>query len=294
MSKTTNYQTDLKVQLFGFLLFLIFFSLIGTAISFWYAKSNGIDLTALNDYLSQENSYNARHFFRVTAITHHLSFFIIPSIFFGIFFYKNKWLTFFKLNTTPDFKTLIFSFLLLICSLPIVQLSYWLNMQLPLPEWMQMAEDNTAGMIGNLLAVDSLWELLGNLLVIAIIPAIGEELFFRGIIQQKLVERLKNPHIAIWLGAMVFSAIHFQFEGFLPRMLLGALLGYVYYWTSNLWIPIILHLFNNGIQVIGAYAMPDMLPESAEIEASMGMFVWAGIGAIGVWFLVKKLGNIEY
>jgi len=80
-------------------------------------------------------------------------------------------------------------------------------------------------------------EVVINLLVIAILPALGEELVFRGVIQQKIAEQI-SVHGAIWLTAILFSTIHLQFQGFLPRMLLGAVLGYLFFWSKNLWIPI--------------------------------------------------------
>lgn len=89
--------------------------------------------------------------------------------------------------------------------------------------------------------------------VIAIIPAIGEEFVFRGLIQTELQRAFGNPHVAIWLAAAFFSAFHFQFLGFFPRMLIGALLGYVYFWSGNLWLPIVVHFLNNGLQVIALY-----------------------------------------
>jgi len=102
-----------------------------------------------------------------------------------------------------------------------------------------------------------------GLLVIAAIPAVSEELFFRGIVQTKLVAYFKNPHWAIWLGAVFFSAFHFQFEGFFPRIVLGAVLGYLYYWSINLWIPIILHFFNNAMLVSAPFfAISDQIPSA--------------------------------
>jgi membrane protease YdiL (CAAX protease family) len=90
-------------------------------------------------------------------------------------------------------------------------------------------------------------------LVVAIVPAIGEELVFRGMIQTELYRAARSPHLAIWVAAIIFSAIHFQFFGFVPRVLIGAFLGYLYYWSGNLWVPIIGHFFNNGIQLVGLY-----------------------------------------
>jgi membrane protease YdiL (CAAX protease family) len=89
--------------------------------------------------------------------------------------------------------------------------------------------------------------------VIAVLPAIGEELVFRGIIQRELFRGTNNIHVAIWISAAIFSAIHIQFYGFVPRMLLGALFGYLYYWSGNLWMPIIAHFINNGFTVVAMY-----------------------------------------
>ncbi|MBL7848530.1 MAG: CPBP family intramembrane metalloprotease [Cyclobacteriaceae bacterium] len=92
-------------------------------------------------------------------------------------------------------------------------------------------------------------------IVVAIIPAIGEELVFRGLIQTELQRALGNPHLGIWLTAAFFSAFHMQFFGFFPRMFIGALLGYLYFWSGNLWYPIVGHFLNNGLQLIGIYLM---------------------------------------
>jgi membrane protease YdiL (CAAX protease family) len=90
-------------------------------------------------------------------------------------------------------------------------------------------------------------------IVIAILPAIGEELVFRGLIQRDFYKATGNIHVAIWASAIIFSAIHLQFYGFLPRMLLGALFGYLYHWSGNLLMPILAHFVNNGFTVVGLY-----------------------------------------
>lgn len=92
-----------------------------------------------------------------------------------------------------------------------------------------------------------------GLLVIAFIPAIGEELVFRGMIQTEFRRLLGNPHAAVWVSAVFFSAVHLQFMGFVPRVLLGAFLGYIYLWSNNLLIPIMGHFLNNGLQLLGIY-----------------------------------------
>ena len=134
------------------------------------------------------------------------------------------------------------------------------NVNAELPAW-------TGGLGGYLKDMEKQAEVLVKLLtsnmspayfscvfiVVAIIPGIGEELVFRGFVQTELVRAFKNPHIGIWLAAAFFSAFHMQFFGFFPRLLIGAMLGYLYFWSGNLWIPVIGHFLNNGLQVIGLY-----------------------------------------
>lgn len=120
-------------------------------------------------------------------------------------------------------------------------------------EWARTQEDNLARMTEFLTTFRSFWEFLAGLFVIAVLPAIGEEFIFRGLIQNELHRGSKNIHVAVWVSAILFSAIHIQFFGFVPRMLLGALFGYLYYWSGNLWIPIIAHFFNNGFSLTMLY-----------------------------------------
>lgn len=119
--------------------------------------------------------------------------------------------------------------------------------------WAQEREEMAAQATKFLTQFDSVSSFLLGFLVIAIIPAIGEELVFRGFLQNYLHKAFSNIHVAIWLSAILFSAIHIQFYGFIPRMLLGALFGYLYYWSGNLWIPIVAHLFHNGFTVVMVY-----------------------------------------
>ncbi|MGK7391446.1 MAG: CPBP family intramembrane glutamic endopeptidase [Candidatus Cyclobacteriaceae bacterium M2_1C_046] len=119
--------------------------------------------------------------------------------------------------------------------------------------WAQEREQMAAQATKFLTQFDSFPSFLLGFLVIAILPAIGEELVFRGFLQNYLHGAFSNVHVAIWLSAILFSAIHIQFYGFVPRMLLGALFGYLYYWSGNLWIPIVAHLFHNGFTIVMVY-----------------------------------------
>lgn len=122
-----------------------------------------------------------------------------------------------------------------------------------LEEWMKSLEEAAQATTERMLNASSIGDLLLNLLIIALIPAVGEELTFRGVLQQSLTRHMKNPHVAIWLSAAIFSFIHFQFYGFLPRMFLGVLLGYMFHITGSLWTSIAMHFVNNGTAVMLYY-----------------------------------------
>ena len=151
---------------------------------------------------------------------------------------------------------LLIGILLMFVSLPLTNLlGTWnekVNFGPFLESFLKMLEDAAGDLTQRMLEVDTIEGLLGNLLVIALIPAIGEELTFRGVVQQALTRKC-NPHVAIWLSAFIFSFIHFQFYGFLPRMFLGLILGYMFYYSGSLWTSILMHFINNGTAVVVAY-----------------------------------------
>jgi membrane protease YdiL (CAAX protease family) len=134
------------------------------------------------------------------------------------------------------------------------------NAQMVLPEflkgvedWMRLQEDKLEEATVFLTTIRNPMELLLAMIVIAIIPAVGEELLFRGLVQNQLRSWTRNAHLAVWITGILFSAIHIQFYGFVPRMLLGVLFGYMYLWSGNLLYPILAHFANNGFQLIMLY-----------------------------------------
>ncbi len=120
-------------------------------------------------------------------------------------------------------------------------------------EWAYGKEEELRALTERLTRFESVGGLLAGVFVIAVLPAVGEELVFRGIVQRRLYTLVSNPHAAIWIAALVFSAIHVQFFGFFPRLLLGALFGYLYHWSGNLWYPIFAHFVNNGFTLLMLY-----------------------------------------
>jgi membrane protease YdiL (CAAX protease family) len=132
------------------------------------------------------------------------------------------------------------------------------HLQLPdglawLEKHLQLREQKGAHLTTLLTTFASPGQLLAGFFVIAIIPAFGEEFFFRGILQTSLTALSKNKHVAIVCTGALFSFFHFQFYGFLPRMLQGVLFGYLFYWSKDLCYPVIAHLINNGFTVVMHY-----------------------------------------
>ena len=183
------------------------------------------------------------------------------------------------------------------------QLAVWNeNMQLPaalskLEEIIKMTEEKAGELTEQMLDVKTFGDLIINLIVIALIAAVGEELTFRGVIQQFLTKVCKNAHVAIILSAAIFSAIHFQFYGFLPRFVLGIFLGYFFYMTKSLWTSILMHFANNALAVI-AYYLNNIGVIDVDVD-SMGTTVWyitilSAIASIAlIVFSWRKMKTIE-
>ncbi len=231
------------------LLLIILSSLFSLAIILALSELVGINFSSISEALSQNNDLRLRNFTRLTILVQHLCLFVIPGLLFAVFLYRKSGFEFLKLNRLPSLFNVTLGSLLILIAFPLAQLTYQINKSIPLPSWAQSMEEDTSDLINNLLSVEAPYEFYFNLLVMALVPAFGEELVFRGIIQQKLGKIMSNPISSILLTAFLFSAFHMQFEGFLPRFLLGALLGFLFYWTQNLWVPILTHFVYNGSQI---------------------------------------------
>ena len=160
----------------------------------------------------------------------------------------------------PRINEVVLVIVLTFCIFPITSFTGELNSEMHLPgwfsgveKWMIVKEDKAAGLIDLLISSDTFWLMMLNLLVLAVIPSIGEELIFRGVFQKIGYKLFKSANLAIWVTAFVFSAIHFQFFGFIPRFILGLVFGYLFWWSGTLWLPVIAHFVNNAVPVIGAY-----------------------------------------
>ncbi|NJB85730.1 hypothetical protein GGR26_001475 [Lewinella marina] len=175
-----------------------------------------------------------------------------------------------------------------VVGLPLIALGAYLNLQLDLPEWMDRSEATGNSMLASILTFETPPELLMALLTVAVVPALCEELMFRGLLQGQLLTRIMGGHAAVWAAAAIFSAIHVEFAGFVPRLLLGALLGYAYRWTGSLWIPILLHLLFNGSQVVSTYWSGEFTADT-EMDAPWVPLLIAGLlSLVAVTYLIVR------
>ena len=224
---------------------------VGLALQLIAYQAFGVDhQTFFSDLNTHANDVNARNFLRGVTMLEHLFVFAIPSIVAAWFLFQKTWKRQLQLMRMPQISTLALTLLLILFALPLVAWSIWLNQLIPLPDWATGMEDQLEGLLRMLLTMDSPFEVVFSFVVMAVVPAVGEELLFRGLLQNQLEKLIKNPHAAVWIAAFIFSFFHFQFEGFLARFVLGAILGYSLIWTRNLWIPIFGHLVFNGTQVL--------------------------------------------
>ncbi|WP_313419506.1 CPBP family intramembrane glutamic endopeptidase [Sphingobacterium multivorum] len=169
-------------------------------------------------------------------------------------------ITYFKLKKWPSGMQFGYIFLAMLSFMPLMSLIGHWNESLQLPDnmqslqrWMERSEKESGDLIKGIIMDSSISGFLYNIVVLALIPAIGEELLFRGILQKIIGRWLSNQHVVIWLVAIIFSAIHLQFFGFVPRMLLGAFFGYLYVWSKNIILSIFGHFVNNAGATIGAF-----------------------------------------
>ncbi len=210
-----------------------------------------------------------------------------------------------NLNPQPNFHLpwAMLTPLLVVTSMPFMSWLLEINQNIALPdawraiqEWAKEMEDQRRELTTFLTTFDNFIDFLVALLVLAVVPAVGEEILFRGILQNKINLFVKNIHWAILVASIVFSAVHFQFYGFVPRLLLGVLFGYLYVWSGNLYVPILAHFINNGVTLLLIYlyqqkliAIDVMSNETTSLEVVFPTFLLF----VGFLYLFKKITDYQ-
>jgi hypothetical protein len=276
-----NLKQSTGMRIFIFLVILLVSSLIGVAISavFIFSGDTGMKIGQ--------------------GISSIFMFVVPPIVYYFITRKEHQMHDLGLRKLSPPWWLILIGVILMFVSIPVTtSLTTWNeSMNLggafaQLEEYMKALEETAQAATEKMLDVNTFGGMLFNLVIIALIPAVGEELTFRGVLQQSLTRKM-NPHIAIILSSAIFSFIHFQFYGFLPRMFLGMLLGYMFYITNSLWTSMLMHFVNNGATVVVYYLCNIGVIEDAEhfgetqnvwiIIASavitIGLIVWSWIKA---------------
>lgn len=268
---------------------LIAIPIFGSDITNIILRGEAIDMSANLDF--------SRYF----QVLSHLGLFIIPSLVFAILVGRFP-MVYLKGNRNPMWFSLLLSACIMVAALPLVNFLMEFNMQLHLPqwlggveEWMRRTEETAAEMTKMFLEVSSYQALLFNIFMIAVIPSIGEEFIFRGIVLRVIRQWSGSLHVAVWVSAILFSAMHMQFFGFLPRLLLGLVLGYLFVWSRNIWVPVFAHFFNNTAAVV-LYFLHHNYIINFEIEeiglGSLGL-IWVAASLILITLLFVVFKNFE-
>ncbi len=227
---------------------------------------------------------------RITAIIQNIVIFILPVLFASAMFSPTPF-SFLHINSVPALSSVIMTTLIMVVATPFMNMVIEWNQSVTFPEsiqnietWMRNSENAATAITDQILDVHSLGALLLTICLVGILTGIGEEFVFRGMLQQLIGESLNSKHLAIWITAFIFSAIHFQFFGFIPRFILGLFLGYLLIWTGNLWVPVFAHALNNSIAVIVSYLNDGKAGESYwdQLGTQAGNSIWAGWTSVTV------------
>ena len=285
---------------------LVFASVFSFAGIFISKLLFGVDMMQLYDLMqnarTDANSRNALLVFQ--AIAGSIGTFLVPALLFPKAIGKFA-PTYIKM--TQPFKAyyVLLAPLLIVLSLPLISWINELNQAIKFPASMadfelsiRNMEEQAKQLTELMVMTKSPVQFLLNLMVVAMLPAIAEEFFFRGVLQNFARQCFYNPHVAIWFTAIVFSGIHGQFYGFVPRVVLGALLGYIYLYSGNIWIAVLAHFINNGLALLG-FVLSDVYKDVAIFNEDYH-FPWyftvlsfAGTIALVLWMSKSQFRKLQ-
>jgi len=282
----SNHWKELRI-----IVLIIFssFVFVNLVISIFYIISGGVSSSGIENLLED----------RVLMLSlNSLSIMIFISPYFYVNKLSNYSIKIFPINSTPVILVLLLTFFFMILNSGVIE---W-NKSINFPEFMNSfetwafnKEKELEKITIFLVSFENNWEFLFGILSIALIPGICEEYLFRGVLQKNFYLISKNIHIAVWLSAFFFSALHLQFYGFFPRMLLGVLFGYIYYWSGSILYPMIAHIFNNFFSLtIFYFSQKGLLNENFEVSVNsspkipIALIIISAVLFIGFMYLLRR------
>lgn len=219
---------------------------------------------------------------RGMALVNHFFTFLFPALLFVGFVKKEEAAEFLKADTLPGLSWLMLGLLAMLVSYPLIEWIYVLNAKL-------LNEDIAlTGVQDAIMRMNSPADLVLNFLLVAVMAGVGEELLFRGIIQQLVMKLSRKPWIAIGITAFAFGFLHFHPQAFVPITLMGVLLGYLYWRTGNIWVNIIAHTLFNGVQVVLKYFAEDAAKSEGDALPWWSALLSAILLALVIWYMERK------
>jgi len=290
-----NNATHLSVFFIIFGVFLVISSLV----TGFMAMLNGIDIIKDAELLYDFSNPEIVDLHINMQIVGSIIVFIIPALIVSWLIDRSP-IRFLNLNVLPTFLTIIATAILIFSLEPLISFTGLINSKLQLPEWlgsiqlwMEQTEQTVYDLTREFLRMENTNELIFSICLAAVLPAIAEELVFRGLMQRFFIGMTKKPIVGILITAFIFSAYHMQFFGFLPRFILGLVLGYLFYWSKSLWLPILAHFFNNAYGVILTYyiGIEKALPDMTDPDITVNYWFLAGGTSAAVllmYFIYRK------
>lgn len=269
---------------------LILGSIIGAGIAAaLYGLKTVTDIMQLN--LGTANAINALWIIQIMGTT--LPIFAAP-VFFAYVIVKQP-----QYYIKPTFRfpwvLIVLVFAVMAVSNPLIEFLSNINQKMVLPQflkWMRDSEDNAQKITQAMLQMKTIWDMLLNVLLVGLLTAIAEEFMFRGVIQTILTRWAKNTHAAIWITAILFSAFHVEFFGFLPRLMLGVLFGYFVAWSGSIWPAVWAHFINNGTAVVVTYLwqqkLISMKPDDEHVF-NYTAYVFSAVVLAALLFMYRKI-----
>jgi membrane protease YdiL (CAAX protease family) len=275
---------------FGFI--LLYMGIGGMILQLLSSNSQEIESISGIQKESLKNAYISAQF-----IGAFIGLIILPVLY--ILFFREDLKIIFSVKKGRPLLLIGFSLIVFLCFLPLVNAINEWNQSVHLPssfnvleQTLRNWEDHAAKATNLIIYYDNAPQFLIIFFLVAILPAIGEELLFRGIVQNEILQIFRNPHVAIFLSAFLFSFVHFQFFGFFPRMLLGMLFGYLYYWSGNILIPVSVHCLNNGLTLINMNMLKDKKTEidlSSTQNLSPTLIIFSLVISVVLLYLYRKV-----
>ncbi len=190
-----------------------------------------------------------------------LGFFLLPGIFLHWLF-SSPHKEYFGTSVRIKPALIAWTTLTIVLAMPFINWVVYINDAIQMPGFLKDVGDTLHGadkqyeeITDRLLSAGNVSGLVFNIVLIAVLPAIGEEFMFRGVFQGIFSEITKGKHLPVIFTAILFSVFHGQFHGFIARFLLGAFLGYLFIWGKTIWLPVLAHFLYNTINILLYYFM---------------------------------------